>query len=347
MGGAVLVQDQRTGLSLAYAAQPTQWVPIGSLRVGDSPRLDREREDHARLLAESAAKLPPILVQRSTMRVIDGMHRMRAAQLRGEQSIEVEFFDGGDDDAFVLAVRANVTHGLPLTLADRKAAATRILTSHGWYSDRSIAAITGLSAETVAGIRRRGTVGSQGPRDVRVGRDGRVRPLSSVERRTLASRAIAARPEASLREIARVVGLSPTTVRDVRKRMLRGEDPVPEGRPTGRKRRAGDPMQGKRAAPPRTELIAPDERFVGADKPSLLNNLSRDPSLRFTESGRNIVRALFARSGGPPPRELTEALPPHCRYTVAALARICAEEWRGFAVQMEQWAAGPEARPGA
>ncbi|MEN3304952.1 MAG: hypothetical protein V7603_1154 [Micromonosporaceae bacterium] len=343
------MQDQGTALSVAGAAQPTEWVPIGSLRAGDSPRLDREREDHTRLLAESAAKLPPILVQRRTMRVIDGMHRLRAAQLRGEQSIEVEFFDGDDDDAFILAVRGNITHGLPLTLADRKAAAARILTSHARYSDRSIAAITGLSAETVAGIRRRGEAGTQGPGDVRVGRDGRVRPLSGIEGRTLASRAIAAQPEASLREIARVAGLSPTTVRDVRERMLRGEDPVPEGRPTGRKRRAADPTEVKRplGEDRRARPVDRDERFVGTDKTSLLDNLSRDPSLRFSESGRNAVRALLARSGGPPPRELTEALPPHCMYTVAALARICADEWRGFADQMEYRAAMPETRPGA
>jgi hypothetical protein len=61
------------------------------------------------------------------MRVIDGMHRLRAAQLRGDHGVEVKFFDGDADEAFIAAVRANITHGLPLTLADRKAAAQRIL----------------------------------------------------------------------------------------------------------------------------------------------------------------------------------------------------------------------------
>jgi hypothetical protein len=37
------------------------------------------------------------------------------------------FFDGDADAGFVEAVRANISHGLPLTVADRKAAAGRIL----------------------------------------------------------------------------------------------------------------------------------------------------------------------------------------------------------------------------
>jgi hypothetical protein len=131
--------------------------------------------------------------------------------------------------------------------------------------------------------------------------------------------------------------------------MRRGEDPVPEDRPTGRKRRAADPTKAKMpvGGDRRARPVDGDERIAGTDKTALLNNLCRDPSLRFTESGRNLVRALFARSGGPPPRELTETLPPHCMYTVATLARLCADEWRGFADQMEHRAAMPEARPGA
>jgi hypothetical protein len=35
--------------------------------------------------------------------------------LRGEKQIAVRFFEGSDDLAFVLAVRANTAHRLPLT----------------------------------------------------------------------------------------------------------------------------------------------------------------------------------------------------------------------------------------
>ncbi|MFC7729983.1 hypothetical protein [Actinomadura keratinilytica] len=69
--------------------------------------------------------LPPILVHRRTMRVVDGMHRLRAARLQGRCEIGVRFVDGPDADVFVAAVRANIGHGLPLSLADREAAAAR------------------------------------------------------------------------------------------------------------------------------------------------------------------------------------------------------------------------------
>src|SRR5262249_43856292 len=110
---------------------PCRRVPVGSLLPADSPRVGGERLDHVRALADAAVDLPPILVHRPSMRVIDGMHRLRAAQLRGERTIEVQFFDGSDDLVFVAAVQANISHGLPLSRADRQAAAVRILTSHG------------------------------------------------------------------------------------------------------------------------------------------------------------------------------------------------------------------------
>ena len=87
---------------------------IAKLRPSDSPRLAGQDTDHVRVLSQ-ADSLPPIIVQRGTMRVIDGMHRLRAAQLRGEKQIAVRFFEGSDDLAFVLAVHANTAHGLPLT----------------------------------------------------------------------------------------------------------------------------------------------------------------------------------------------------------------------------------------
>jgi hypothetical protein len=41
-------------------------------------------------------------------------------------------------------MKLNAAHGLPLSLADRKAAARRILGSYSDWSDRSIAAIAGI-----------------------------------------------------------------------------------------------------------------------------------------------------------------------------------------------------------
>lgn len=151
-------------------------LPIASLHVGDSLRQKGVDNHHACLLAESEGKLPPILVHRWTMRVIDGAHRLRAAELTGREVIAVEFFDGDEDEAFVRAVQANVRHGLPLTLADRTAAATRIVRTHPDWSDRRIAGLAGLSPKTVGAVRARST--EEIPQSaVRVGRDGKARHL--------------------------------------------------------------------------------------------------------------------------------------------------------------------------
>ncbi|MCZ9343092.1 ParB/RepB/Spo0J family partition protein, partial [Streptomyces sp. TRM76130] len=79
-------------------------VEIGSLVVEGSPRSAGEDQDHIQALVEVRTPLPPVLVHRQTMRVIDGIHRLRAAQLRGDDKIAVAYFDGSESDAFVLAV---------------------------------------------------------------------------------------------------------------------------------------------------------------------------------------------------------------------------------------------------
>jgi ParB-like chromosome segregation protein Spo0J len=220
------MDNRRATILVTVDRLPVEVLPISSLLPGDSPRISGENSDHVRTLAQSEGQLPPVTVHRASMRVIDGMHRLHAAQLRGDSEIEVRLFDGDEESAFVLAVQSNIAHGLPLTLADRVAAATRIFKANPGLSDRSIASATGLAAATVAGIRERAT-DECAQLNARIGRDGKVRPLSSAEGRRLASELIGEKPDASLREIAREAGVSPATVRDVRKRLGRGDDPVP------------------------------------------------------------------------------------------------------------------------
>ncbi|MEV6927335.1 ParB N-terminal domain-containing protein, partial [Dactylosporangium sp. NPDC051485] len=193
-------------------------MPVTELMPGCSPRLLGEADEHVRLLAESEQVLPPVLVHRQTMQIIDGHHRLRAAVLRGHEHIDVCFFDGTAEDAFVEAVRANVTHGLPLAYADREAAAVRIAADHPHWSDRAIAAASGLAAKTVK--RLRAAAAEDGtPPAARLGRDGRVRAVDPVAGRRRVLAAIEADPAGSLREIARVAGVSPSTVREVRRRL--------------------------------------------------------------------------------------------------------------------------------
>src|SRR6266571_447533 len=98
----------------AEAGSKIQWVPVGLLLAGDSPRLKGENAQHIRMLANSEVSLPAILVHRETMRVVDGMHRLRATLMKGQETIEVQFFEGSEDEAFIRAIAANTEHGLPL-----------------------------------------------------------------------------------------------------------------------------------------------------------------------------------------------------------------------------------------
>lgn len=156
---------------------PVVRIPIKDLLPADSPRRSGEDMDHVLALAEVEAELPPILVQKSTMRVIDGMHRLRAAIRANADPVRARIIDCSDGHAFVLAVRSNIGHGLPLTLADRKAAAHRVLLAEPRWSDRSIAAVTGLSHKTVGAIRRRSS-GEFPQSTERLGRDGRIRSVA-------------------------------------------------------------------------------------------------------------------------------------------------------------------------
>lgn len=307
-------------------------VPISSLLSSDSPRLSGENMGHARALAESEVTLPPIIVNRATMCVIDGMHRLCAAVLRGQDEIEVRFFDGDERDAFVLAVEANIAHGLPLSLADRKAAAARIVSSHPQWSDRTIASSTGLSAKTVGAIRGGST--EEGPQlNTRVGRDGRVRPLNAAEGRRIAGDLMAEKPDTSLREIASAAGISLGTAQDVRERLRRGENPVLPGQHDGEPR-GGQPRR-KELADRRDSHIA--RRVPVRDRAVILHNLKRDPSLRFADAGRVLLRLLHALTIGTREWErLIENIPVHCIPMVRDAARACAATWQEFADQLEE-----------
>jgi ParB-like chromosome segregation protein Spo0J len=305
-------------------------IPINSVLVADSPRLKGESDEHIELLAGSETPLPPILVHRSTMRVVDGMHRLRAAQLRGQLDIEVEFFEGDDDAAFIAAVLANTEHGLPLSLADREAAAARILVADPRYSDRRLATITGLAPSTVTSIRRRIAPVEDG---VRIGQDGRVRPVNSAEGRRIARDEIIANPGASLRQIARKAGISPSTVIDVRKRMNNGSDPVPVGQA---EREQAKPQISRRSTAPKR----PGRKEI-RHRALLVQALRKDPSLRLTESGRALLRSLTDWAGGPGHwQQAINSVPPHCAYLVAELVRSCAAEWLDFAGQLEDGLTG-------
>lgn len=291
-----------------------------ALSTAGSPRTTGADLDHVRALA-AAGGLPPIIVHRPTMRVIDGLHRLEAARLRGQETIAVRFFEGPEEDAFVLAVRANVAHGLPLPLADRKRAASRILVAHPQWSTRMVAAAAGISSGTVAEIRR-GTLGEPGEHDVRIGHDGKVRPINAARGRRIATELIVEHPELSLRQIARAAGVSPETVRTLRNRLRDGGDAAAE--------RAGEGCGGPSLPPAAPGRTSGGTAGLGAS--AVVERLKSDPALRFSEAGRELLRLLHINLiSAAEWDQLAGAVPPHCRDAVVLLARDCAKTWAEFA----------------
>lgn len=304
-----------------------QPVPIGTLKLETSPRSGGQDPDHVRALAEVRDSLPPIVVHGPTGRVIDGLHRVRAALLNGARNIDAYVYQGSERDAFVLAVKLNISHGLPLSRPDRAAAASRIVRSHPEWSNRMIATITGLAATTVAAVRKRSTA-QDAQSDTRLGQDGRVRPINSAAGRLRARELIVQRPNASVRAIAREAGISPSTVHDVRQRLAAGRDPVP-----GRDRRRGE--AARPAARPGSDR--PERAQVRpAELSASLAGLMKDPSVRGSDSGRLLLRWLdMNRVGMAGWERIIEALPDHCTGIVARLARGYAGMWAELAARLD------------
>ncbi|WP_329324774.1 ParB/RepB/Spo0J family partition protein [Streptomyces luteogriseus] len=290
---------------------------VGSLRtVGEDPR-------HINALAEVCSELPPIVIHRKTMTVIDGVHRLRAVENSGATHISAVLFNGDEREAFVLAVKLNSNHGLPLSLADRKAAALHMLADFPEWSNRRLAGVVGLSDKTVAALRRRSGAELPHPPAVRLGRDGVAYPLAASEGRSRAQVYLAAHPDASAQEVARAAGISLTTAKDARKRAraVPGE-PSTTAQPNDGPVRACGAGHPARVKPPRAQP-------AGADLALAVRRLRADPSLRFTEVGRKLLRTLDPTAAQPHDwAAMASSIPIHCAPLIAELARHHAESWQ-------------------
>jgi hypothetical protein len=205
-------------------------------------------------------------------------------------------------------------------------------------SDRAIGQAAGLAAKTVAAIRKRST--EESPQsNVRVGRDGRVRPLDSSDARRRAAELLTGHPEASLRDVARAAGISPATVLDVRKRLERGESPVPERLAPAAALPAADdvPVAADGASQDTRAQARPHIRLATAESPAAtVEKLLRDPSLRNNERGKGMLRLLQVNAAGAEQLpEVATALPPHCVALVVQVARHYAKMWQDFAKELE------------
>jgi ParB-like chromosome segregation protein Spo0J len=211
-------------------------VKVEALRAGPEFRDGGINEAHVLSLAEMEGQWPPIVVTSDHL-VIDGRHRLAAAQRLGLTELQARVFDGSPDEAFVEFVRCNVGHGLPLSLSERRRAVGHILGAHPEWSDRRVARLCALSPTTVGRLRSELVEAASCPDaqsghpEARVGLNGRLRSVHPDGVRARVVEALSARPQSSLRAVAQEVGVSPETVRSVRKSL--------QGPATGPRRGSG------------------------------------------------------------------------------------------------------------
>jgi hypothetical protein len=141
------------------------------------------------------------------------------------------------------------------------------------------------------------------------------RPSDSASRRHAAAALLSQPHPPSLRAIARTVGLSVTTVSDVRTRLDHGETP------------------GTRT--PNTAPDSPgppDTRHVT----TALRRLAQDPKLRDQETGQQLLRWLHQHAITTPIAEqIGKRVPPHCAPTIATIARTWATTWLQLAQNLD------------
>ena len=301
-------------------------VQTSDVRPGVRLRTGKLNRNHLDAIVMSDGDWPPVVIRRADMTIVDGHYRYMAACQLGHTHIDCVYFDGREDSAFLEALRRNRDHGLPLSFRDREAAAREVMKFHPDWSDRRLGAACGLAPGTVGRIRSavHGATGQDCQLNIRVGRDGRRRPVDPNESRIRVISALRAQPEASLREIARVARVSPATVRAVR------------------------------AASGSVERHAPDERPVEDDHrielvpepaPDICQPLGwvPDAAVVSTTEGENFAKWFERTNLGEEWRAMLSGIPFSRVYEVADEARRRASAWQEFANSVEARARGRQA----
>ncbi len=168
-----------------HAETGTVRIPIDRIFPDEryQPRMKGLEEKHLRLLLSSdPATWPPLAVtpEKGGYAIIDGFHRYEAAKRLGLKEIACQINPSAD---YPEAFEANIKHGLPLSLDDRKAYARWLYeneTPDGKrLSYREIGRRCGLSDKTAkAAIEE----GAENPRPTREAPDPEERLLRSVEK---------------------------------------------------------------------------------------------------------------------------------------------------------------------
>jgi ParB-like chromosome segregation protein Spo0J len=305
MSNAVAIYESNG--SFADAPSGVLRLELALLRPGCRLRHGKLNREHLNSLILSGGNWPPLVVRRGDNTIVDGNYRYLAARELGHTHVSCICFDGGDEDVFLEALQRNRSHGLPLSLAEREEAASQLLGFHPEWSDRRLAEACGLAPGTVGRLRKMAAPLTE-PVSIRVGRDGKRRSADSQQSRQRVLNLLESHPGHSLREIARMAGTSPETVRSLRKRA---------------------------AAPPTGEVRALD---AATELPSDLTGKTRwtsDSALQSAPESKDFLSWFEKTTVAVEWRHFVQDIPLSRVYEVADEARRRAEAWQLFASTLE------------
>jgi len=211
---------------MATAPEPggaTEPVAIADLTVVSPVRIGLNSE-HVAQLVDVLDACPPITVTADGL-VVDGAHRLAAAQQLGWQTIPAEVVSIGSPAAVLMAAaEANSAHGLPLTRAERRAAIERLLAYDPSVSDRRLATACGVSRSVVQAARARHderSGGGSGTLNRREGADGKSYPSVPYSAPGKVAEALVRLDRGlTVRELARRLGVSVGTAHRLRSETL-------------------------------------------------------------------------------------------------------------------------------
>lgn len=114
-------------------------------------------EEYSEAMADGV-QFPPVVVfcDGASHWLADGFHRYFGADHAGLGKIAADVRNGTQRDAVLYSLKANATHGLKRTNADKRKAVETLLKDSEWaaWSDRKIAEVCGVSHPFVAAIRK-------------------------------------------------------------------------------------------------------------------------------------------------------------------------------------------------
>jgi len=161
-------------------------LPVDDLVVDSNLNLrDRLDQETVERYDEAWDRMPPVAVFEVDGRwlLTDGFHRHASAVRREQRMITAEVHIGSFADALDYASTANLSHGLPLTRAERRRVVETKLRIHPDWSDRRLSDELAIGRDLISRVRKQLVEAGQLPSSaVRVGADGKTYPSAGLPR---------------------------------------------------------------------------------------------------------------------------------------------------------------------